>query len=159
VEAQLRYLLRAIELGREAAAAGGGPFGAVVVRGDQVVGEGRNESLPRSDPTAHAELLAIRAAGAALGRRDLSDCVLYSSAEPCPMCLAACYWASIPTVIYSASSADAGRAGFEDPAILRDLLRDPELRAVRMRQLHPEAGQGLLEDWQGGRIPQQSWIR
>lgn len=144
---QNQFLLRAIELGQEAATAGGGPFGAVVVRGDSIVAEGRNESLPRNDPTAHAELLAIRAAGAALGRRDLSDCVLYTSTEPCPMCLAACYWARIPTVVYSASGEDAAEAGFEDLAILKDLLAEPGVRAVRTRQLYPEIGRALLKEW------------
>ena len=88
----------------EAAAAArnneGGPFGAVIVREGEVVARGHNEVLKSNDPTAHAEMVTIRRAAASLGRFDLSDCVLYTSCEPCPMCLSAIYWARIPTVFF-----------------------------------------------------------
>lgn len=92
----------------------GGPFGAVVVRGGTVVSRAHNRVIETADPTAHAEMLAIRAASRILGRFDLSDCILYTTCEPCPMCLGAVLWARIGRVIYGCSSADAAEAGFDD---------------------------------------------
>jgi guanine deaminase len=127
---------------------GGGPFGAVVARDSVIVAGGMNESRPRNDPTAHAEIMAIRLAGEALGRRNMEDCVLYSSCEPCPMCLAACYWAQIPLVIYSCTSVDAEAAGFADTGILADLLRQPSERRIReLGTVLRSEGLRVFEEW------------
>ncbi len=123
------HLSRAIELSRMAPPGGGDlPFGAVVVLGGQVVGEGRNEIATRTDPTAHAEILALRAAAARLGRPDLSSAVLYSSSEPCPMCLTACYWSRIARVVCGADVANTAEYGFEDRAYYRRLALPAEER-------------------------------
>jgi len=102
----------------------GGPFAALVVDGDQVVAEGVNAVVPSNDPTAHAEVVAIRSACASLGRVSLKGHVLYSTCKPCPMCLSAAHWAGIERVYYALSSEDADRMGFKD-ANLYEMLTDP----------------------------------
>jgi len=109
------WLTRAIDLGRGNLASGdGGPFGAVIVMDGQVIGEGRNQVLRTHDPTAHAEVMALRQACTRLGQHQLPQAVLYSSCEPCPMCLSAAYWARIPKVYFAATRDDAAAAGFID---------------------------------------------
>lgn len=128
-----RHLRRAVELSRVAAPGGGDlPFGAVVVLGDQVIGEARNETATQSDPTAHAEILALRAAGARLGRPDLTGAVLYSSSEPCPMCFAACLWARIERVVHAATVEDAAEHGFEDREFYRQVALPKHERSLRI---------------------------
>lgn len=95
----------------------GGPFGAVISRGGEIIAQGHNEVLKTNDPTAHAEMVAIRRASAILGRFDLSDCELHTSCEPCPMCLSAIYWSRISTVYYGCTKEDAAFIGFDDNAI------------------------------------------
>lgn len=90
------------------------PFGAVLVSGGQILGQGFNQVEELHDPSAHAEIMALRAAGRALGRHVFADSVLYSSAEPCPMCLAACYWAGIPRIVFAATTHDAALSGIDD---------------------------------------------
>jgi len=102
----------------------GGPFGAVVVRDGAIVGAACNEVLKRRDPTAHAEILAIRAACRALDRFRLDGCVLYTTCEPCPMCLAAIHWARLDRIVYALSRHDAARAGFDD-ARIHDAMTAP----------------------------------
>jgi len=126
-----------------------GPFGAVVTRGDEVVGEGWNQVVEFSDPTAHAEIMAIRAASARLGTHDLSDCVLYTSCEPCPLCLAAVYWAHIPRVVYAADRDDAAAAGFDDAKIYGELAGAWPTRSVEGLQILQEEGREVLRDWAG----------
>jgi guanine deaminase len=131
-DADRRYLQRAIGISRRALAdEGKTPFGALVVIGDKVVGEGTSQVVELSDPTAHAECMALRAAGAALGRHLLEDGVMYASSEPCPMCLTACYWARLPRVIYAATSHDVATYGFEDLRYYRELTRPPSQRTVQ----------------------------
>jgi guanine deaminase len=138
----------ALQLARRGMETGGGPFGAVVVREGVIVARGMNESRPRNDPTAHAEIVAIRAAGKALGRRNMEDCALYSSCEPCPMCLAASYWAQIPLVIYSCTSADAEAAGFPDMSILSELRREPAERRIReLGSMLRDEGLRVFKEW------------
>ena len=103
----------------------GGPFGAVISQAGRIIAQGHNEVLKNNDPTAHAEMVVIRRAAAALGRFDLSDCVLHTSCEPCPMCLSAIYWARIPTVYYGCTKEDAAAIGFDDKAIY-EYIRQPE---------------------------------
>ncbi|WP_104102344.1 nucleoside deaminase [Arthrobacter sp. 08Y14] len=109
-----QYLARAINLATANVAAGGGPFGAIVVTADGSVFEGLNRVTANNDPTAHAEVTAIRAAGAGTGTHNLSGAVLYTSCEPCPMCLASSLWARLDRVVFAADRHDAARAGFDD---------------------------------------------
>lgn len=137
---QQRFLERAIELaGAGMAQGGGGPFGAVVVRGDQIVAEGQNQVTGSHDPTAHAEVAAIRAACAALKTHSLAGCEIYSSCEPCPMCLSAIYWARLDRLYYAATREDAAEIGFDDAFLYTELTlpaaqrRLPSVHALRDR--------------------------
>ncbi len=143
-----RFLRRAIALGRAHMEAGeGGPFGAVVVCAGQVVGEGWNRVTSAHDPTAHAEIVAIRAACRRLGRFALEGCAIYASCEPCPMCLGAIYWARIERLVYGASRADAARAGFDDAFIYDEIPRPPEARRLPTRRLLADEARALLQAW------------
>lgn len=124
-------MLRAIELAeRNAFSVTGGPFGAVVVKDGKVIAEASNTVTVDNDPTAHAEVNAIRKACTALGTFDLSGCELYTSCEPCPMCLAACYWAHIDKVYYAADREDAAAAGFDDSDIYREVALPVDRRRI-----------------------------
>ena len=125
------FMRRAIELSRQAVRRGdGGPFGAVVVRGGRVVGEGWNRVVGTNDPTAHGEVVAIRDACRALGTFALAGCDLYTSSEPCPMCLSAIYWARLARVFYGNTVADAAAIGFDDTVILDELRKPPAARLI-----------------------------
>lgn len=102
----------------------GGPFGAVIIKDGVIVAQGHNEVLKTNDPTAHAEVVAIRKASEVLGRFDLSDCEIYASCEPCPMCLAAIFWSRIKTVNYGCTKRDAADIGFDDNLIY-EFIKDP----------------------------------
>jgi tRNA(Arg) A34 adenosine deaminase TadA len=143
-----KFLRRAIELAVEKSSNGKcGPFGAVVAIGDRIVGEGWNQVVSSHDPTAHAEVVAIRNACNKLGTHDLSECVLYASCEPCPMCLAATYWARIGRVIFAASREDAATAGFDDEFLYREVALPLQDRAVDfVQELHTE-GAAVLTGW------------
>ena len=136
-----RYMRAAIRLaGENVTDGGGGPFGAVVVRNGQVVAEGVNTVTVDNDPTAHAEINAIRRACSVLGTFDLSGCELYTSCEPCPMCLAACYWAHISKVYYAAGRKDAASAGFDDDMIYVEVARQVDSRTLPFVQILHEEG-------------------
>jgi len=138
----------AIQLADDGMASGrGGPFGCVIVRAGRVVGRGRNQVTSTNDPTAHAEVTAIRDACAALGTFQLTDCELYTSCEPCPMCLSAIYWARIPTVFYGNTRGDAAAIGFDDDFIYQQVPLPPEKRAIRMSPLLREAAQATFQAW------------
>ena len=127
-----RYLRMAVELSRSYRDdPRRWPFGAVVVSCGEVVARGFNQVVELRDPSAHAEVMALRAAGGALGRHALEDCVLYSSSEPCPMCLAACYWASVPRVVFAATSRDLAGYDFQDLAFYIELGLPAERRTMR----------------------------
>jgi guanine deaminase len=146
---EMRFMDEAVRLSFEGMRANaGGPFGAVVVLEGEIVGRGFNDVLRTLDPTAHAEVLAIRDACARLARVDLSDCVLYASAEPCPMCLAAACWARIPRVYFANSQAEVAAIGFDDHAI-HEAVASPE-RSRMIDLVHVEAPQALeaLAEWQ-----------
>ncbi len=139
--ADARFMEEAVELARGAAARGeGGPFGAVVVRDGQVVARGWNRVTGTNDPTAHAEVVAIREACRVLGRFHLEDCELYASCEPCPMCLAAAHWARLKAVWYAATREDAAAAGFDDAAMYAEAALPPERRTVPCRGLPGSSG-------------------
>ena len=129
-----QYLARAVHLATANVANNGGPFGAVVVTADGQVFEGLNRVTANNDPTAHAEVTAIRAAGAGLGTHDLSGAVLYTSCEPCPMCLASSLWARLDRVVFAADRHDAARAGFDD-AVFYEFFETPVAeRPLRVAQ-------------------------
>ena len=135
------HMRRAIRRAEENAASGnGGPFGAVIVKDSKVVAEGSNTVTVDNDPTAHAEVTAIRRACAVLGTFDLSGCELYTSCEPCPMCLAACYWAHVSKVFYAAGREDAADAGFDDEMIYVEVAKQLNERKLPFVQLLPEEG-------------------
>jgi len=126
------YLDHAIDVSRRALEKEGRtPFGAIIVIADQIVGEGTSSVVERQDPTAHAEVMALRHAGRNLGRQLMPDGVMYASSEPCPMCLVACYWARIPRLVFGATSHDVAVHGFEDLQLYRELTRDARHRALR----------------------------
>ncbi len=155
------HMRRAIELARRSIGAGGGPFGAVVVRAGAVVAEGSNNVVPGHDPTAHAEVVAIRRACSALGSHVLEGCVIYSSCEPCPMCLAAIHWARIDAVHFAADRLDAARAGFDDELLYRRFAAagpdspgtapsTPANAAARSAPCHPllaDEGRAVFSEW------------
>lgn len=142
------FLERALALAREHSTSGvNGPFGAVVVRDGQIIGEGWNRVIETADPTAHAEILAIRAACASERTHDLTGCTIYASCEPCPMCLAAIYWARIERVVFACDRADAARAGFDDSVIYEELGKPWEGRKIESRQMDRERGMMVLEAW------------
>lgn len=126
----------------------GGPFGCVIVRRGEIVARGNNGVTSTNDPTAHAEITAIRAACRELAKFSLEDCALYSSCEPCPMCLAAIYWARIPEVFYGNTRADAAAIGFDDDVIYQQLALPPERRSVAMKPLLREEAQATFQAWQ-----------
>jgi len=140
----------AIRLSREGVRSGrGGPFGCVVARQGRVVGRGNNQVTSACDPTAHAEIVAIREACRELGAYQLSDCTLYASCEPCPMCLSAIYWARIPTVYYGNSRRDAADIGFDDAFIYEQIPLPPERRRISMQPLLPAEAKVAFLDWAG----------
>lgn len=139
---------RAVALSREAMVAGGGPFGAVVVLGGAVVGEGTNRVVPDADPTAHAEVAAIRDACRRLGTHDLSGAVIYASCEPCPMCLGAIWWARIGRVFYGNARADAAVIGFDDAAIYEEVCRPIPERALPLERLAAAEARAVFEAWE-----------
>ena len=126
----------------------GGPFGAVVVRRGKIVGRGSNQVTSTNDPTAHAEIVAIRAACKRLKTFQLDDCDLYTSCEPCPMCLSAIYWARLGHVFYGNTRQDAARIAFDDDLIYREVALPIGKRTLNMKQLlHDEALAAFVE-WQ-----------
>ena len=133
---------------------GGGPFGAVVVMNGQAVGRGCNQVTPTLDPTAHAEITAIRDACRALQRFDLRGCVLYTSCEPCPMCLAAIYWARFDAIFYGNSAADAAAVGFDDAFLYEEIKRTIRERRIPTTTLLAEKAMASFDAWraQVGRI-------
>ena len=138
---------RAIRLSVENVAQGGGPFGAVVARGGEIVAEGVNRVTALNDPTAHAEVQAIRLAAQRLGRFDLSDCELYASCEPCPMCLGAIYWARLSRLYNAATQHDAAAAGFDDALIYREMALAPSLRRLPTASLSREEALEAFRRW------------
>ena len=135
-----RLMSAAIELSVKNVAEGGGPFGALVVRDGQILSRGTNRVTSSNDPTAHAEIVAIRAACAALHTFELRGYVIYSSCEPCPMCLAAIYWARLDALYYAATREDAAAAGFDDSLIYTEIALPPDQRRIpTIQQMRGEA--------------------
>jgi len=150
-DADRRYLQRAIQISRRALEDDGKtPFGALVVIDGQIAGEGTSRVVELHDPTAHAEVMALRAAGEALGTHLFETGVLYCSSEPCPMCLVACYWARLPRLVFAATSHDVATSGFEDFQLYRELTLQRDQRSLREDtaddDLRQEAA-GALRAW------------
>jgi len=143
-----KYLERAIELSRLGMAGGqGGPFGCVIVRGDEIVGEGNNMVTSSNDPTAHAEVVAIRNACNKLGTYQLTDCVIYTSCEPCPMCLGAIYWARPIRVVYANTKEEAAAIEFDDDFIYHEINANMADRKIPfIHHPHP-AAKAVFEAW------------
>lgn len=142
------HLRMAIDLADEKSADGQcGPFGAVVARERTVLGVGWNRVVTSRDPTAHAEIVAIREACERLKTHDLSGCALYTSCEPCPMCLSAIYWARIGRVVYAADRRDAATAGFDDGYIYGQVALAPAERSIEFRQELHDEGRAVLLKW------------
>jgi guanine deaminase len=142
------FLRRAIELAtRNVTSGAGGPFAAVIVRAGKIVGEGANSVTTANDPTAHGEVNAIRAAARALGTFTLAGCALYSSCEPCPMCLAAAYWARLDAIYYGACAADAARAGFDDAFLYDELRKSADQRKLPSTQLLGDEAWASFAAW------------
>jgi tRNA(Arg) A34 adenosine deaminase TadA len=125
----------------------GGPFGAVIVKDGTIIGKGCNRVTSEKDPTAHAEIVAIRNACKSLDTFDLSGAMIYSTCEPCPMCLSAIYWAGIQTVYYSATRHDAEEIGFKDNLIYKEINREPSERNIRFQQIANPVMSSLFEEW------------
>jgi guanine deaminase len=145
---QQRFLERAIEIGRQAMEEGtGGPFGAVVARGEEWLAEGSNRVTSAHDPTAHAEVVAIREACRKLGHHSLAGCQIYASCEPCPMCLGAVYWARLDALFFAAGREDAAAIGFDDARLYEELPLPIGERTLRTRQALREEARAMMEPW------------
>jgi tRNA(Arg) A34 adenosine deaminase TadA len=153
---QAEFMRAAIRLSRAKMRANcGGPFGAVVVRQGRIIARGWNRVTSANDPTAHAEVTAIRAACQRLKRFHLDDCELYTSCEPCPMCLAAIYWARLQAVYYANTRRDAARIQFDDAWLYREVAKPRARRKIPMRQLLRAEALEVFSEWQtkADRIP------
>ena len=143
-----RFLARAIGLAREGmASVKGGPFGCVIVKDGEVLAEGYNRVTSEQDPTAHAEIVAIREACRRLGTFQLEGCTLFSSCEPCPMCLGAIYWARPEAVYYAGTRGDAARAGFDDAFIYEEIARQGPDRSIPFTHVPVEGAAAVFDDW------------
>ena len=148
LEREKRFMQKAIDLSIENVKNNGGPFGAVITRGDEIVATGVNRVTSHNDPTAHAEVNAIPEACRVLGTFDLSGCEIYSSCEPCPMCLGAIYWAHLDKLYYGNTKEDARRIGFDDEFIYKELDLAPSKRKLPSEEMmHQEALKGF-EAWE-----------
>jgi tRNA(Arg) A34 adenosine deaminase TadA len=141
------FLTKAIEIASRGITEGGGPFGAVIVKHDKIIAEAFNRVVLSNDPTAHAEILAIRQASSVLKSHELKDCTLYTSCEPCPMCLGAIYWSGISKVVYSCDRTDAERAGFSDKLIYNEIMLDPSERKISFIRLTDCGGKEVFREW------------
>lgn len=141
------FMQKAIDIASENVKNNGGPFGAVIVRYNQIVAIGFNTVTKSNDPTAHAEVNAIREACKTLNTFVLDNCELYSSCEPCPMCLSAIYWSGIKTVYFAGSRYDAEKAGFDDSFIYDELSKKLEEKTVKITQIMPTEGQKPFKIW------------
>jgi guanine deaminase len=143
------FMARAIQLSIENVQSGrGGPFGAVVVKNGAVIGEAANQVTATNDPTAHAEVLAIREACKKLGVFELEGCEIYTSCKPCPMCLGAIYWARLSRVYFANADADASRIGFDDSLIYSEIARPLSERKIPMIQMMREEALAAFRAWE-----------
>ncbi|RBL91613.1 tRNA-specific adenosine deaminase [Chitinophaga flava] len=149
-EREKKFMQHAIALSRRGIEQGdGGPFGSIVVKGDEIIGEGWNQVLCENDPTAHAEVMAIRDACRKLGTFQLTDCEIYTSCEPCPMCLGAIYWARPSRVYYANTKEDAAAINFDDSFIYREIAVPHEEKKIPLIELRDEEALKVFQQWVG----------
>jgi guanine deaminase len=142
------HMRRAIELSLDMMRSGcGGPFGAVIVKDGKIVAEGFNQVISTNDPTAHAEVVAVRLACQALGTFDLTDCEIYTSCEPCPMCLSAIYWARLSRIYYANDRHDAAKIGFRDDFLYHEIPLPLDQRTIPIQPLLRAEGWAAFEEW------------
>lgn len=142
------YLQQAVELAsKNVGEDNGGPYGAIIVKNDHIIAASGNRVTANLDPTAHAEVMAIRQACLTLGDFQLTDCILYTSCEPCPMCLGAIYWARLAEVYYASTRFDAAAAGFDDSFIYDEIAKEPLQRNILMQHLTLASAQAPFERW------------
>jgi len=143
-----KFMERAIELSIQSVNNGGGPFGSIIVKNDKVIAEGSNKVTLNNDPTAHGEIVAIRKACKSLNNFNLSGCELYSTCEPCPMCLSAIYWAHIEKIYYANTRDDAQKIDFDDSLIYSELLKNVKKRKILMVQMMRNEALKAFELWE-----------
>ena len=141
------FLEKAITIATSSVTQGGGPFGAIIVKNNKIIGRGNNQVTLNNDPTAHAEIMAIRDACNTLGEFTLDDCILYSSCEPCPMCMSAIYWARLNRVAFAATQQDAADAGFDDAFIASELCAPYEQRSIKIEHIKCHEHDKCFIEW------------
>ena len=141
------FLQQAIDLAIQSANEKGGPFGAVIVQNGTIIGRGYNQVTENCDPSAHAEIIAIRNACKTINNYRLENCIIYASCEPCPMCMSAIYWAHIPKVIYAATSQQAALAGFDDRFIYDELGKPYQQRSISIEHVNHDMSNKSFEQW------------
>ncbi len=148
-EKDKKFINRAIELSQQGMDGNaGGPFGAIVVKNGEIIAEGFNKVTSSNDPTAHAEVVAIREACKMLNSFQLDDCIIYTSCEPCPMCLGAIYWARPKAVYYACTKEDAAEIGFDDQFIYEEIESEIGKRKVKFINLGREEGRRVFKNWE-----------
>lgn len=148
MEQNKKFMNLAIKLSLKGASSGkGGPFGAIVVKNGQIVAQDHNRVVPTNDPTAHAEMMAIRKACKKLKTFNLSGCELYTSCEPCPMCLGAIYWSHLKTVYFANTKKDAAKIGFDDLFIYKEITRPLSKRKTKFKQLMQKEAASVFNLW------------
>jgi len=144
----ISLLLKSIAIAEESIEKGNGPFGAVIAKNGTILAEAANRVTLDADPTAHAEVVAIREAAKALKTHNLEGCTLYCSCEPCPMCLGAIYWAGISRVVYACDRHDAAKAGFSDKNIYDEIILEPEQRSITFKHITDSGGEKVFRKWE-----------
>ena len=142
------FMTRAIELSLASVRSNGGPFGCVIVKNNEIIAEGSNKVTIINDPTAHAEIVTIRKACKALNNFNLEGTEMYTSCEPCPMCLSAIYWSHIDKIYYSNTRLDAAKIGFDDNYIYNELSKQISQRKIPMQQLNQEDAIKVFKEWE-----------
>ncbi len=148
-ENDLKFIKKAVDVALKGVSGNkGGPFGCVIVKNEKIIATGCNEVLSSNDPTAHAEVVAIRNACQALQSYQLIGCTIYTSCEPCPMCLGAIYWARPDRIVYACTRNDAASNGFDDEFIYKEIMLPPDERHIDMQQCGQEHGLQVFRFWQ-----------
>lgn len=156
-----KFMQRAIELSHKAYKSGQGlPIGCVIVRNNEIIADGHNEIFARMNPTSHAEMVAIEKACRNTNSLALADCDMYTTLEPCPMCLAAIYWAKLRIVYFANTNHDAAKIGFDDSFIFKELVLSPEKRKIPLIRIDTTDAIGALQAWQSKKVPAaQPWTK
>ena len=144
----INFMKRAIELSINSVKNGGGPFGCVIVKNNNIIAEGSNEVTFSNDPTAHAEIVTIRKACKSVNNFNLKGSEMYTSCEPCPMCLSAIYWSHIDIIYYGNTRLDAAKIGFDDNFIYNELCQDLSIRKIPMKQINKDEAKKAFLDWE-----------